>query len=280
VRPPRLAPSILPAVVVVVAGALLAARAPSARAHHVVAEHGVAAVLPRTVVSLDAAGARYDVEGHRGTWQTLTPTVEWAFADRFSIFAALPLARLDGEGDGPVTGLGDLSLSAKAALYATPHGGLLLAAGIGAELPTGDDERNLGGGHVELAPFVAAASTFHEVEAAAFVAHALVVPRFALPGGDHHGGAAHTHGSFLAPHASRELFARVMTGVVLDRVHVTAGVEGASTYSFGGRGYLAPRAEVGVLLAPSWRAFAAVDLSVWGDERFGPRARLGLAWLL
>lgn len=65
---------------------------------------------------------------------------------------------------------GDLAVSGKVSLFQTPHGGQLVAAGLGAELPTGSKARGLGGGHVEMAPFVGISSALGVIGSTEIVA--------------------------------------------------------------------------------------------------------------
>lgn len=239
--------------------------------------------MPRTVASLDLAAATFDVGGRTGAWQSVTPSFEWGFRRRLSVFGALPLAHVAYDGGQSAWGIGDLALSAKVALYETPHGGFLLSAGLGAELPTGDDD-GLGGGHVEVSPFVAASTVLHEGTAATLIAYALTSFRWSVGDGGHHHAAgiqshADLHGSVLAPHGERELFGRLMGAAVLGSFYLAAGAEGAAVVHGAGVGQLAPRAELGWRMTPKVRVFVAGEITALGERRYGTRARGGVAWI-
>jgi hypothetical protein len=271
-----------------IAAALLAAAplllAPGgAAAHHVVSELGIAPVLPRSTAGVDASAANFDLEGQRGSWQALTVALEWSLGRRLSFFGALPFARLAVDGSDPAVGIGDAAVSAKLALYASEHGGLLLSAGLGAELPTGNHHNGLGGGHVELVPFVAASSALGHLGRLELVTFVIVSPRFSLASHDDGGGGAaamgEVHGSLLAPHGDREVFGRALAALAYGAGYAGAGAEGATVLEGSGSGYLALRGEAGYLLGASLRLMAGVDGTVAGDHRFGLRARLGALWL-
>ena len=100
------------------------------------------------------------------------------------------------------------------------------------------------------------------------------------------GGHAHVHdgpagNSMLSPHANRELFGRVMTGLVRERRYLAAGTELAAALAGGPPGYTAVRGELGTVLGESLRLFAAIDATVAGATAVrGARAgRVGLAVL-
>ncbi|HEY0707919.1 MAG TPA: transporter [Polyangia bacterium] len=254
-----------------------------------IAEHGLAAIMPRTAAGVDWTGATFDLGDRKGRWQLITPSFEWRVFERLSLFAALPFGRVDlDDSAGGGYGLGDLSVSGKATLVATPHGGFLLSAGLGAELPTGDADNGFGGGHVELIPFVAASSAFYEGGRLALVAYGMAALRGSV-GADHpedeHGAGtvSHVHGpaagSVVAPHAEREGYARAMLAAVLGSFDVGTGGEGAVVFAGKGPGHLGWRAEAGYLLNESVRLHTAVDLGLLGERRYGVRGRLGAAWL-
>lgn len=261
---------------------LAAASGRRAFGHHVVSEHGFAPVVPRSVAGVDVAAASFELEGRRGHWETVTPSLEWGFARRVSLFLALPLARLDHDRAAQaVVGVGDLSVSMKANLYATPHGGLLISAGLGVEVPTGRSEDGLGAGHFEVTPFAMVASSVWSAGGLELIVHTLASARLALEGHTHShggGGSAHLHGSLLAPHAGRELFARGGVALVGRRAYLAAGAEGAAPLG-SGEGYLAPRVEAGMLLTTELRAFVGVDGVALGQRRHLLRGRAGVGWL-
>jgi hypothetical protein len=250
----------------------------------VVAEQGIAPVLPRTVAGLHVSAASFDSGSGSGSWQALTPHVEWQAFEWLSLFTAIPLAQVRFDGGRTANGPGDLALSLKARLVATPHGGLLLSAGLGVELPTGDGDQGLGGGHVELAPFAIVSTVLHERGGLVVLGYGLSSLRFAVDGGGHshtHAGSAagHSHGSVLAPHGQRELFSRAMLAVSLGGSHLSLGGEGAAPLWNDGSHQLAARAEIGQVLAEKLHLTASAAATVVGEQRYGITAGLGAAWM-
>ena len=257
-------------------------RASVAHAHHVVGELGVAPVLPQTVLSLEVGGASFDVGHTRGAWESLTPQVEWNLARRFSLFAALPVARVTIDGAASAMGAGDLSVSGKVLLFETPHGGLLLSAGLGIELPTGSASRHLGSGHAELTPFALLSSALASAGPVELLLHGQLAPRITLGGSTHAGGGhdhSHAHGSLLAPHADRELAGRMMLAVAapMAGIYFAAGAS-AAIPSDGSNPFVAPALETGLALERGLRLSLAAETAVAGERRFGTRGRASVGW--
>jgi hypothetical protein len=255
-----------------------------ARAHHVVSESGVAWVEPVSVVEVEASAASFDHGGaRRGRWSAVTPSLELALDERFSLMARAPVALIlfdDGRG---ALGLGDVELSGKARLYADAHGRLIASAGLGVELPTGVVEDALGGGHVELSPFLAASSQL----TSRFLLTGLLSARFSLPDPDGPRaddppapGERLAHGSVLAPHAPGELFARVGVSYVIEGVgYATVGADAVAPFVDPTRGPALARAELGVLPTDGVRVALGADATVFGEARHGARGRLSVAWM-
>lgn len=76
---------------------------------------------------------------------------------RAQVEAILPLGSLDS-GSGRTSGIGDIELGLKYALNPTTSNHLF-SAGMDLVLPTGDDEKGLGGGTVVFEPYIATATT-------------------------------------------------------------------------------------------------------------------------
>lgn len=253
---------------------LLACLAGSRRvaAHHVVHDSGLTPVLPRSIVAWDLAAATFNVSGTTGTWQTTALLAEWRLAGRLSITGVVPLARVAADARPVATGLADVSLAAKLTVYSSPERRLVLVLGGGIELPTGDHQRGLGGGHVGLSPFAAGLWTPHRGDLS-WILYGVAAPQIAL--GGHHDGSGGVHGSFIAPHAQRELYGRAVTALAADYGHVGFGVEGSASAD---AGYGAVRAEIGLSVTDVIRTLIAVERSLLGDQRYGTRSRLTFVW--
>jgi hypothetical protein len=102
---------------------------------------------------------RVSVAGVLGAFTTPAGTGEYQgwFANAslahewFSADVALPFYRIAQTGSHAY-GLGDLSLTARANLYRSPDRAFVAGPELGATLPTGDDKKELGMGHVMLMP--------------------------------------------------------------------------------------------------------------------------------
>lgn len=245
---------------------------PGALAHHVINDSGLMPVLPRSIIALDVGAATFDVSGFTGAWQTTALSAEWRLLDRVSITGVFPYARVAADGRPAATGVGDVSLGVKLAVYSSPERRLVLVLGGGVELPTGDHVRGLGGGHVGLAPFGAFFWTPYRGELSGIV-YAVAAPQVAL--GGHHQDSGGVHGSFIAPHAQRELYGRAVFALATNHGHAGLGGEGATSAE---AGYGAVRAEVGLRASNAVRAVISVERAVIGDQRFGTRGRLSFFW--
>lgn len=252
-----------------------------AQAHHVVSDSGIAWVEPLTVVEVDARSASFDFgERWRGRWLKLTPSVEAAFNERFSLGLRAPIAVIQFDDGRGVLGLGDLEASAKVLLYGSEHGGLIVSAGLGTELPTGVVEDALGSGHVELTPYITASTQ----PSSRWIISALASDRFA-PSIFAEEELEYTepedigpHGSVLSPHSDHELFLRgTVTHLFNANLYLTAGVDHIWVYSKNLQGESVARAELGWARAREWRVSLGADTPLRGTNRSGTSVRLSWA---
>lgn len=252
------------------------------RAHHVVSDSGIAWVEPLTVVEVDARSASFDFgERWRGRWLKLTPSVEAALGRRFSLGLRAPIAVIQFDDGRGVLGLGDVEASAKALLYSSEHGGLIVSAGLGTELPTGVVEDALGSGHVELTPYITASTQ----PSARWIISGLASDRFAPALFSDEEEREYTepedigpHGSVLSPHSNHELFLRAtVTHLFGANLYWTAGVDHIWVYSQHQRGESIARTELGWARAREWRVSLGADAPFRGTRRSGPSVRLSWA---
>jgi hypothetical protein len=105
-----------------------------------------------------------------GKKNTLRAEAEYAFAPWISVEVDLPYSFLDPD-DGPAeSNLDNMEIALKLASDAFAEHGLLLGGGIEIGLPTGDDEKGVGGGkEIEVAPFIDAGLLLGKLETVAFV---------------------------------------------------------------------------------------------------------------
>jgi hypothetical protein len=251
---------------------------PAAQAHHVVSDYGIASIEPTSVAEVGVEAAVFDHGDRSGNWQTISPAVEVAFANRFSVTARVPIARVRHDGGDEVYGLGDADVGVKLRLHATSHGELIVSAGLGVELPTGDDETGLGSGHVELTPFVAASTAMKLGDSNELVIFGLLSDRFSIASAHTHDGT--TAGSVLAPHADHELFVRAAAAWVHGRHYVSAGIDGVAVLDAGvGAGPWLARFEAGRRIGDAFRLAAGIDVPFAGEERIDFSGRVAMAWM-
>lgn len=105
---------------------------------------------PDTKIRLDYLYANLARRVHDNTFQV---EGEYAFSRNFSIEAALPIISRSVNGQS-TTATGSGEIAAKFASFAAAKKGFLIGGGIAFGLPTGDDEKGIGSGHiVEVEPF-------------------------------------------------------------------------------------------------------------------------------
>lgn len=104
--------------------------------------------------------------------------VEYGFSNSFSLAVVAPFVRVTSPQAARATSLGSVELSAKAASYAFAESGVLVGGGLTVGLPTGNDAKGIGSGHLyEMSPFVDAAVKRGDVEAVGFLTYSTVVNR-------------------------------------------------------------------------------------------------------
>lgn len=246
-------------------------------AHHVVSDSGIAWVEPISVVEVDVEAADFSHgERDEGVWQRIRVTGQWALHERLSVSLQVPWTSVqfaDGRG---AMGNGDLEVGARVELWGTEHGEFLLSAGVGAELPTGVSQDQLGNGHFELAPFLALSTQWHPN----WLGFALLSSRHAITGRDLPVASDErmAHGSVISPHAMDEGFVRLgLAYVQQDAWYVSGGVDAVLMYQDPARGPWVGRAEVGVHAQPWWRLSLGADLTMAGEARFGRKVRVSSA---
>jgi hypothetical protein len=109
---------------------------------------------PDTKIRLDYLGTRVsdptDLREH-----VVRLEGEYAFNHTVSVAVATPFVWRTAPQTARASGLGDIEVSLKAASLMFGDRGLLLGSGLSSSLPTGNDLKGIGSGHiVELEPFV------------------------------------------------------------------------------------------------------------------------------
>ena len=251
----------------------------TARAHHVVSETGLAWAEPVSVVETQWSGGTFDFgQTQRGHWQTLSVRGQWAPTDWVSLALRTPWSMVRFEDGRAALGLGDVETTAQFRLAATPHGGFICSAGVGVEWPTGVAEDQLGGGHVEVAPFVIASSQLspHLILTGVGSLRASTSPK--RPPQDPADRAA--HGSVLSPHTARESTLRLdLAYVKAGRYYGSVGAQWIHMFAAPQADPVTLRAEGGWLYSPSVRVALGAQLPVRGESRGSGELRLNVAYM-
>jgi hypothetical protein len=136
---------------------------------------------PDTKIRLDYVRA-WSAGSDAGRAEEARVEAEWGFTPTISLAVVTPFVWVTGPLGERVSGLGNIELSLKAATVASEKHNILVGGGLSAGLPTGNDAKGIGSGHlVELEPFVDAA---YKVNALEFVAFAHVSSIFRRRSGD------------------------------------------------------------------------------------------------
>ena len=107
---------------------------------------------------------------------------EYGFTPSISLAVVTPFVWVTDPAGDRVSGLGNIELSLKAAKIASEEHNILIGGGLSAGLPTGNDAKGIGSGHlIELEPFVDAA---YKVNALEFVGFARVSSIFRRRAGE------------------------------------------------------------------------------------------------
>lgn len=263
--------------------------------------HGIAWLGPTSVVTMEASAAQFDLADRSGSWFATTTALEYAATSRISLLARIPVAWIDYDSGASESGLADIEVGGKVSLLARPENRFLLLAGASLELPTGDTDSGLGGGHVELSPHVMASMEplpglmLHSVasdhlslsdagEESSVAGRPFGDPG-AAPGWQGHPGHDHAaesglHGSVLAPHTDHEMSLLLVAVYSRGRGYLSAGTEYIHAWSEEGGDPWIARTEAGLALPAHLMLSAGYDAPLAGEERFENRARLSLAWQL
>ncbi len=175
---------------------------------------------------------------------------EYGFDDALSVAVVVPYLSITSPRIAKASALGNVELQVKGASYRWDERGILLGGGLSMELPTGNDAKGIGSGHLyELAPFVDAAYKNGRFEGVAFLS---VASTFGEKAGE-----------------ERERYAR-LNASTLFRIHPQFEILGEVSTS---RDLYGTNPSFETVIAPGlkWRpaAFAAFALGVSGQLGVG-----------
>lgn len=206
------------------------------------------------------------------------------------VFASLP------DDNTTVQGLSDVTLEAAAALWKRHDGGLELWAGSQLELPTGDETKHLGGGHVAALPYASLQGRYGP-----YFAHLRSGLRIGINAEAHHeepGLAAKTvakidgtehehaeefHGSITDPHADTEWVYRAGLERSLNRfwsVGLSANGQTVIGSDASGETFISCMPETLQHWSHNLVTQLNAELPLLSKERFDWRIGLGVSWLL
>jgi hypothetical protein len=259
-----------------------------ARAHHLADDVGVLGLAPRSQLRVEVAAARFELDGERGSWQTLALSAERAFSPRASASLRVPFARVHHDDGDEATGLGDVEVGLRALLRAADRGGWRVAGGASLELPTGDSDSGLGAGHAEFGSVLAASTNADRAN----VLTLAVAHRVSLGGESHSSGeegsagkSAHegeegeeAHGAIIEPHSDHEVAVSVTGARLVEPLFASLGAEQVVSFD-GPDDPTTLHATIGYLLAGHRRLITAgVEIPVGDDRRFEWKLRGGFRW--
>ena len=130
---------------------------------------------PDTKIRLDA---RFETAPLDARATELRGEVEYGFSNALSLAVVAPFVRITSPAAARASSLGSVELSAKGASFAFAESGVLVGGGLTVGLPTGNDLKGIGSGHLyEFAPFVDAALKRGNVEAVGFLTYSTLANR-------------------------------------------------------------------------------------------------------
>ena len=222
--------------------------------------------LARTQLRLELGVTRFHLEGHEGWYETLAASASWRLPVPVAVGARVPFHLLH-EGGDLSAGIGDLALVATAELV--QRSSFALGLTLAAELPTGDEERGIGGGHAELSAGLAAEARRGSLRLggqAAYV-HSL---------GSHDEAGAHRH-TFVDPHDARQL--ELAATVLHDPGAWRAGLGLGAELPLAGEADVRLVATARAGLGGGALRWSLVASAALNDERpYDARLVLGAAW--
>lgn len=240
-----------------------------ASAHHPAAEHEAGRVRPNSFVGFDVEAAAFDFEEGSGSYQTAVVRAEVALFSRFALGLRAPWHLLGLDAVPLRTGLGDVDLSARGLLFDAAH--WTLSGGIGTEIPLGDADAGLGGGHFAVSAFLSGMYVVSDTDA---VIHASVADTLSL---EQEGG--HEHVNYIEPHSDHELSYHVGAALpVRENVLVNLVASGVTVLEAEDRGttFVSAAPSVSLLFAPGWRASLGAAVPVTTARRFDWKVTTGI----
>jgi hypothetical protein len=245
-------------------------------AHHPIEEQQPGHASVRSALGTELEHGTFDFAGAKGNFESLRVRGAFRLSDSLEASAWIPFHRLSIDGAPSTSGPGDVDLGVKSAI-AAPCEGCAVSVGASAELPTGDEHKGIGSGHLELSPFVSA-----EVPGGGVHFHGTLGGLFSIGGHHDHGPATPQTPNFVAPHADREIQTHLGVAVPLSSLTLNALVGSATalghsatfpgTAGFAGVGAAVP-------LSATWRLSAITRAGIGAHRRYDWKTTLGSDWI-
>lgn len=232
-------------------------------AHHPGAEQHPSHATVATRASFDFGASRYRHDGVRADVLSWTAAGDYAFRPWASVGMRLGIHRADPVSGSAESGLGDTELNVRARLSRSASETSVIG-GLSLELPTGSEDKGLGSGHVEAAPFVAFSRKVGSV-----MAHGGALGIFSFEDGGH-GHAAAAKPNFVNPHEDKEFRGHLGAVYGFERGLYLNGVFSAAIPASGshkGDLFLDARPELGWSRG-DWAAAVVVQLPLTEERRF------------
>jgi len=175
-------------------------------------------------------------------------------------------------------GIGDLQITSRLRLLNQGQNGILIDAGIGIEIPTGDTDAGLGTGHFEFAPFVSSVVSFGAV-----TVHGTLGLNASLASAEteHHQKnegehsehvEPHEHGPvYVNPHANLEMaYGMGATTQAVDWLLLDMTMDARTSFDEGERGntFLVVAPKMVFVVSELWRIATHVRIPVAGRRRY------------
>lgn len=233
-------------------------------------------LFPRQGVSASAEvqQASFDITGRRGTWTRLALQSQYSPLSWLRFGGTVPMVWVREHGHEDAVGMGDVEVELAVPLSLTADKDLSLEIGLGLEVPTGDVDKGLGGGHYALIP------QLKSVWRAGTVLAVMTDLQYAavLEGHAHSTQSWH---SPLAIHALHELTLRTRA-VIIESTHFW-GLGLGTVYGVAepvGAGPTTVQVDAGATMGAGWTLTAQFEIPFAGTKRYDWRMGIGVRWVI
>lgn len=243
----------------------------AASAHHPGGEQHPSHATIASRAFFDFGASRYRHDSVRADVLSWSAAGDYAFRPWASVGLRLGVHRADPASGSAESGIGDMELNVRARLSRAGSEANVIG-GLSLELPTGSEEKGLGSGHVEAAPFLALSRNLGPV-----MAHGGVAGIFSFEDSSHgHGAAAKPN--FVNPHEDKEFRGHAGAVYSFAKDFYLNGVLAAAIPAAGSHNgdlFLDARPELGWKRA-DWAAALIVQLPLTEERRFDHQTILQL----